>query len=82
MMTLGLMTNEKESLTKQFTMLITLRCTLTQSVLLGFRCGDTSGSTRNYLKAIGMTTSLKHSGQMCPVHKQTINSDRFATSHM
>ena len=30
---------------------ITLRCTLTQSDLLGFRCADTSGSTRNYLKA-------------------------------
>ena len=25
--------------------------TLTQFVLLGFRCGDSSGSTRNYLKA-------------------------------
>ena len=46
-----LVTNEEESLTKQFTMLITLRCTLTQSVLLGFRCGDTSSSTRKYLKA-------------------------------
>ena len=32
-MTLGLVTDEEESLTKQFTMLITLRCTL-----LGFRC--------------------------------------------
>ena len=50
-MTLGLVADEEESLTKQLTMLITLRCTLTQSVLLGFRCGDTSGSTRNYLKA-------------------------------
>ena len=43
--------NEEESLTNQFTMLIALRCTLTQSVLLGFRCGDTSSSKKNYLKA-------------------------------
>ena len=50
-MTLGLVMNEEESLTNQFTMLITLRCTLTQSVPLGFRCGDLSGSTKNYLKA-------------------------------
>ena len=32
-MTLGLVMNEEESLTNQCTMLITLRCTLTQSVL-------------------------------------------------
>ena len=50
-MTLGLVMNEEESPTNQFTMLITLRCTLTQSVLLRFRCGDTSASTRNYMKA-------------------------------
>ena len=50
-MTLRLVRNEEESLTNQFTMLVTLRCTPTQSVLSGFRCGDTSGSTRNYLKA-------------------------------
>ena len=32
-MTFGLVMNEEESLTNQCTMLITLRCTLTQSVL-------------------------------------------------
>ena len=40
-MTLGLVMNEEESLTNQLTMLITLRCTVTQSVLLGCKCGDT-----------------------------------------
>ena len=50
-MTLALVMNEEESLTNQITMLITLRCTLTQSVLLRFKCGDTSSSSRNYLKA-------------------------------
>ena len=49
-MTLGLVMNEEESLTNQITMLITLRCTLTQSALLRFRCVDTWGATRNYLK--------------------------------
>ena len=63
-------TNEEESLTKQITMLIALRCTLTQSVLLGFRCGDTSGLNKKLPESkLGM--SLEHSGQTCLVHKQT-----------
>ena len=39
-MNFGCVMSEEESLTNLFTMLITLRCTLTQSVLLGFICGD------------------------------------------
>ena len=87
-MTLGLVTNEEESLTKQFTMLITLRCTLTQSVLLGFRCGDTSGSTRNYLKANWdepgtqrTDVSRAQTNRDCAL-RATVNSDRSATSRV
>ena len=86
-MTLGLVRHEERSLIHQFTMRITLRCTPTQSVLSRFRCGDTSGSTRNYPESkSGM--SLEHSRQTCLLHQQTgtahhtqqTDTDQSATS--
>ena len=83
-MTLGLVMNEEESLTNQFTMLITLRCTLTQSVPLRFRCGDSSGWTRNYLKANWVepwtqrTDVSRASTNADCASRATINSNRSA----